>query len=120
MPGITVFFPGCWYNIVALLEPMGIRYYCNVASPPYLRGGTLTYIDYDLDIIVKDGRELDYEIVDKNEYEYHKHKYRYSELIQHKVQQGLNELISRIEGRTSPFEPELLQSYYDKWKEERL
>lgn len=120
VPGITMFFPGCWYNIVALLEETGIRYYCNVASPPYLREGVLTYIDYDLDVIIHAGANQEYVIVDEDEYELHKKKYRYSEMIQGKVQRGLEQLITNIEQKAAFFDPRLLQTYYDEWKQTDL
>lgn len=51
IPAVSFFIPDQWFNIVALIEAQGIRYYCNIASPPYVSGDTLTYIDYDLDVV---------------------------------------------------------------------
>ena len=55
--------PQEWYNIVALLEDGGIRYYCNVASPPYSSKQIITYIDYDLERIQKENTPFDDESI---------------------------------------------------------
>ena len=67
VPGVAFFIPETWYNIVALIDPDGIRYYCNIASPPYDGQGVITYIDYDLDVIVHSGGDV--RIVDRDEYD---------------------------------------------------
>jgi len=64
-PAVTYFIPNEWYNIVGLIEDAGIRYYCNIASPPHISDKTLTYIDYDLDVIVSAAKEI--AIVDEGE-----------------------------------------------------
>jgi protein associated with RNAse G/E len=113
-PGVSFFLPGEWYNIVALIEESGIRYYCNIASPPYVYQNVLTYIDYDLDVIVtSSGERL---LVDEDEYENHKALYRYTSLVDKKVKTGLNRLLARIERQEPPFRNELVLSYYDWWR----
>ena len=92
MPGVSFFIPGKWYNVVALLDGDGIRFYCNVASPPYLnkKNHAVTYIDYDLDVIrTAEGEIL---VVDQDEYDTHKKRYHYSDVVQAKVQNGLEGL----------------------------
>ncbi len=116
IPAVSFFIPEEWYNIVALMEDTGIRYYCNIASPPYRNGSSLTYIDYDLDVIVTpDGL---HQIVDEGEYHRHKSLYHYSEAVQGKVQEGLDKLIERIDRRASPFSDALAESYFARWKEQ--
>lgn len=115
-PGVSFFLPGEWYNIVALVENAGIRYYCNVASPPYVYGNVLTYIDYDLDMIMTpDGEKC---LVDQDEYERHKISFHYSPAVEQKVEEGLKRLTARMEGRQSPFEDKLVLEYYEWWKKE--
>lgn len=114
VPGVSFFIPGQWYNIVALIEATGIRYYCNVASPPYFSGNTLTYIDYDLDVIVQiDGSR---QIVDQDEYERHQAIYHYSGTVKKKVEDGLAALLERIDAGRQPFDDGAVLEYYSLWE----
>lgn len=114
MPGVSFFIPGQWYNIVALIDSAGIRYYCNIASPPYISGNTLTYIDYDLDVIVQ--RDGSRQIVDQDEYERHQAIYHYSATVKEKVARGLSGLLDRVENRKPPFDDRAVLDYYSLWK----
>ncbi|WP_068776934.1 DUF402 domain-containing protein [Paenibacillus sp. FJAT-26967] len=115
IPGVSFFIPGEWYNIVALLEEGGVRYYCNVASPVYQAGHVLTYIDYDLDVIRMPAGDV--HIVDQEEYEQHKLLYRYPSLVETKVKAGLDSLLKRIERSDAPFHDESVRRYYQLWKD---
>ena len=114
IPSVTFFIPGEWYNVVSLLEEQGVRYYCNIASPPYVNDGVITYIDYDLDVI----RTLDgsIQIVDQEEYEHHKISYHYSETVDFKVKQGLDALLARLKRSGPPFSGNEALRYYELWK----
>lgn len=113
VPAVSFFIPGEWFNVVALLEAGGVRYYCNVASPPYLQDGVLTYIDYDLDVIrTADGSRY---IVDQDEYEQHKLLYHYPRQVEDKVQEGLNALLARIEHGRAPFRDDTVNRYFEDW-----
>lgn len=90
--GRFFFIPKQWFNIVALIEDTGVRYYCNVASPMYVTGQVLTYIDYDLDVIRMPDRSV--HIVDQDEYERHKLNYHYSTLVESKVNDGLAAILN--------------------------
>ena len=115
VPAVSYFIPGQWFNVVALLEQGGVRYYCNIASPPYLQGGVLTYIDYDLDVIrTSDGNRY---IVDQDEYEQHKRLYHYPHTVQDKVYEGLGDLLGRIEHSKAPFSDKAANAYYQAWLE---
>lgn len=118
IPGISFFIPDQWFNIVALLEENGIRYYCNLASPAYITDGVLTYIDYDLDVIVLPNGEV--RVVDQDEYEQHKLEYHYPAIVQDKVKQGLDSLLGLIERKAPPFQDKLIFQYYSMWKESSL
>ena len=114
IPVVCFFIPGQWYNIVALLEGEGIRYYCNIASPVYSSLDVLTYIDYDLDVILSSTGEK--YIADQHEYERHKINYHYPPIIETKVQAGLDRLLRRMELKAHPFQDEHVWTYYDLWK----
>ncbi|MEF3306746.1 DUF402 domain-containing protein [Paenibacillus sp. GYB003] len=116
IPSVTFFIPGEWFNVVSLLEDHGIRYYCNIASPPYVSGGVITYIDYDLDVIrTPDGG---IQIVDQEEYEQHKQNYHYSDMVERKVKRGLDAVLDRLKRGQSPFRAEHALAYYELWKNE--
>jgi len=117
IPGVSFFIPNQWFNVVALLEETGVRYYCNVASPPYVNGNVITYIDYDLDVIRMPGGSV--HVVDQEEYERHKISYRYSEIVEKKVAQGLKDLQDRISEGKAPFCDEWVLDYYRHWVQSR-
>lgn len=113
VPAVSFFIPGQWFNVVALLEEGGVRYYCNVASPPYLQGDVLTYIDYDLDVIrTADGERF---VVDQDEYELHKTAYHYPKMVNDKVKEGLDALLLRIDQGLAPFQDKQVILYYEEW-----
>lgn len=114
VPGVTYFVPGQWYNIVALLEPTGVRYYCNIASPFYHYDDTVTYIDYDLDAIkLPDGT---IHVVDEEEYRTHRTLYQYSPIVEAKVKDGMDALMERMKRGLAPFQDEEALRYYELWK----
>lgn len=117
IPGVSFFIPGQWYNVVALLEEQGVRYYCNIASPPYVAGQVLTYIDYDLDVILLPNGDV--HIVDQEEYERHRVNYHYSETVEKKVKLGLDALLKRIADRKAPFDADWVVGCYERWKEQQ-
>jgi hypothetical protein len=118
VPGVSVFIPGQWYNVVALMEERGLRYYCNIASPPYKGKDVVTYIDYDLDVIVtgEDGG-LKAAVVDREEFAAHRIRYKYSRDVVGKVESGLDSLLRRVERGGPPFDAEAIQWIYECWRE---
>jgi protein associated with RNAse G/E len=117
IPGVSFFIPGQWHNVVALLEEQGVRYYCNIASPPYVAGSVLTYIDYDLDVILLPNGDV--HIVDQEEYERHRLNYHYSDVVVKKVKNGLDALLKRISERKAPFDDAWVLGCYEQWKEQQ-
>jgi protein associated with RNAse G/E len=48
-----VYPKNAWYNFVIVEKEGGLEYYCNVAAPPEIDAdGNVTYIDYDVDVIL--------------------------------------------------------------------
>lgn len=113
IPGVSFFLPNRWYNVVALIEEEGIRYYCNLASPYYVNNRVLTYIDYDLDVILTAAGDV--HILDQDEYERHRKQYHYSAVVETKVQAGLSELLELISRREAPFQDHCVRQYYNEW-----
>jgi protein associated with RNAse G/E len=114
IPGISFFIPGAWYNVIALIEKTGIRYYCNIASPFYMDGQALTYIDYDLDVVVLPNEQI--QVLDEDEYQRHKRIYHYSDIVEEKAHAGLEEVLAHIERRETPFFDDAVMRYYQEWK----
>lgn len=118
IPAVSYFIPDKWFNVVALIEQQGIRYYCNIASPPVVTPEVLSYVDYDLDVIKStDGRVL---TVDQHEYEQHKKMYNYPFETQQQVEAGLAELKNRIAHRASPFDAKVVHHYYQLWHHQQV
>ncbi|KIL37426.1 hypothetical protein SD71_01860 [Cohnella kolymensis] len=116
IPAVSFFMQDQWFNVVALLEDKGIRYYCNLASPPYRYADVLTYIDYDLDVVLlPNGTVLE---LDRDEFLRHKDTYRYSEAVQAQVEAGLATLQDTIARQSSPFGDDAIRSYYEQWKQQ--
>jgi protein associated with RNAse G/E len=114
VPAVSFFMPERWFNVVALMEDKGIRYYCNLASPPFRYGNVLTYIDYDLDVVVlPDGS---FHELDRNEFVRHKTKYRYGEAVEAQVETGLRMLHDTIARKSFPFGDAEVYHYYEQWK----
>src|SRR5699024_2031388 len=100
--GIFYFPINKWYNIVIVFENKDdYFYYCNIASPIREEAGVLSYIDYDIDIIVES--DYTYEIVDEAEYKTHQKKYGYSHMIDVNVRASIREIKKRIQKRQAPF-----------------
>lgn len=116
VPAVSFFMPNLWFNVVALIEDKGIRYYCNLASPPYRYGDILTYIDYDLDLVVlPDGSVHE---LDREEYQRHKAEYRYSGTVEAEIETGMRTLQATIASKEFPFGDAEVYSYYEQWKQQ--
>lgn len=114
VPAAAFFLPGEWFNVVALLENGGIRYYCNIASPFMLYDDVLTYIDYDLDVVLlPDGSRQE---LDRNEYERHSLEYRYDDNVARQIEIGLRRLYERMDQGAAPFREEPVRKYLEEWK----
>ena len=113
-PAIMFFYKKRWFNIIAQLKPFGLFYYCNIASPYTMDGNTVKYIDYDLDLrIFPDGG---YRVLDKNEYKYHKKIMHYPDEIDFIVKKELEALIEMKKNNEIPFNKEIIDKYYEKYK----
>jgi len=75
-----------------MLTTEGVNYYCNLASPYVFEAGSIKYIDYDLDIKVK--KNLNFKVVDINEFNRHRQKMEYPEIIEKKIMDHLEILKS--------------------------
>ncbi|MBC8031756.1 MAG: DUF402 domain-containing protein [Pyrinomonadaceae bacterium] len=92
-----------WYNIFRFAEPNGDlrNYYCNVNVPPTFDGQTLTYVDLDMDILVRE--DFSYSLLDLEEFEANTVRYSYPAEVQANAQDAVNELLCMIRTRAFPF-----------------
>lgn len=114
-PAIIFFYKKNWFNVIAQFKEYGLFYYCNIASPYILEDEkTLKYIDYDLDLrVFPDGT---HHILDKNEYEFHKKIMNYSEDLDYVIKHELETLIKIKEKNAGPFNIEIINYYYNVYK----
>ena len=92
-----------WYNVFRFLEADGATklFYCNVNMPPAITGGVLTYVDLDIDILVRpDGS---YQVLDLDEFAVNAERYGYSEQVKTQAGAAVDDLISMIKARQFPF-----------------
>lgn len=95
-----------WYNIFRFLDDHGCTrlYYCNINKPPAFDGRVLSYIDLDIDVVVKPP-DYSYEVQDLDEFEMNSMKYGYSDEEKANASSALTEVVSMIQSRQFPFQP---------------
>jgi protein associated with RNAse G/E len=100
---VEYYWQNRWYNVFEFLDDAGKPrlWYCNVNLPPVIAESSITYVDLDLDIIVR--TDFSYQILDSDEFEQHARIFGYPEDVQESARKALTELISRIENRQFPF-----------------
>lgn len=93
-----------FYNIFRFHEPEGNlrNFYCNINLPPTFANGVLDYIDLDIDVIV--WKNLEYKILDLDEFKDHSEKFSYPAEIIKIAERTLNQLLELIEKRSFPFD----------------
>jgi protein associated with RNAse G/E len=92
-----------WYNVFRFLEANGTTklFYCNVNMPPTISSSSLTYIDLDIDILVRP--DFSYQILDLEEFAANAARYGYPEQVKTRSHEAVDELIAMIKARQFPF-----------------
>ena len=92
-----------WYNVFRFSDPGGTlkSFYCNVNMPPSFDGRVLSYIDLDVDVLVKP--DFSYQVLDLEDFEENAHAYDYPLDVREDAHAALAELIQLIETRSFPF-----------------
>ena len=112
-PAVTIFSKNEWWNVICMMKPDGICYYCNIASPALVNRHMIKYIDYDLDAkMMQDGQ---IHLLDEKEYQRHKDLYNYSEDLDTVLRYQMQEIIKKMENHEFPFDDERTKSYYNKY-----
>ena len=92
-----------WYNVFRFLKDDGSTrlWYCNINTPPRFEGGTLSYIDLDIDVLVQP--DFSFQVLDEDEFETNAHVYGYSDEEKTQAQFAVKQLTTMIEQRHFPF-----------------
>lgn len=90
-----------WYNVFRF-NTRAARFYCNVCTPPTFDGRVLSYVDLDIDVLVKP--DFTYQVLDREDFADNTLRYGYPVEVQENAQAALAELIGLIESRSFPFD----------------
>ncbi len=112
-PAICYFHSDLWFNVIGMIREDGIYYYCNISSPFAFDDEALKYIDYDLDIKVFP--DMTFNLLDEDEYEFHKKLMNYPEEIDGILKENVAKLISWIRQRKGPFAPDFIDIWYERY-----
>ncbi len=98
------FWTDRWYNIALVYEADGSIHcwYCNITSPPEIRGHEVSYVDLDLDLLVRPDYSM--RMMDEDEFELHKNLYQYPPDLVERVHQAMADLQERLGAREYPFD----------------
>ncbi len=92
-----------WFTIsVDLLEGQLPQYYCNIAEPAQIAGATLSFVDLDLDLVRRPGKE--WEVLDEDEFEANALRFGYPEALVLRARAELEGLRERVRSRGFPLD----------------
>ncbi len=110
-PSVTYFYKHRWFNVIGIIKPTGVSFYCNLASPILYDEEALKYIDYDLDIKVLP--DYSYDLLDQNEYKRHRSQMDYPEALCKILDTEFKLLESMVLSKAAPFQPQIILTWYD-------
>ena len=92
-----------WYNVFRFCDQTRKlqNFYCNVGLPPSFDGHVLSYVDLDIDVLVKP--DFSYQVLDLEDFEENARRYDYPIDVRGNACAALAELIGLIEMRSYPF-----------------
>lgn len=104
---LEYFFEDEWFTAALIFDDEGNveQVYCNIAFPSEVKDDVVSFIDLDVDVLVKNGR---IEVVDIDEFEEHKVIYKYGQKIEKKVFETVEQLKKRINEGKFPFDRKIL------------
>lgn len=112
-PAITYFHKDYWFNVISMLRPDGIHYYCNISSPFVYDHEALKYIDYDLD--VKVFPDMTYKLLDEDEFAENKQAMRYPAAITPILYNQIEILLMWIKEHHGPFANGFVEAWYERY-----
>jgi protein associated with RNAse G/E len=109
-PSVTYFYKKHWFNVIGILKPTGITYYCNLCSPVLCDEEAIKYIDYDLDVkVLQDGKIV---LLDQNEFRKHRIQMGYPPDLVHLLEEESLYLQHRIQTKAEPFRSQDIEKWY--------
>ncbi|MBN1623380.1 MAG: DUF402 domain-containing protein [Clostridia bacterium] len=104
---LEYFFKDRWYTAALVFDDCGrvVHVYCNIALPGDITDNIVSFVDLDVDVIVKNGC---IEVIDIDEFEEHKILYGYGEEIEKKVFETVEVVKNAIISGEFPFDREIL------------
>jgi protein associated with RNAse G/E len=101
---IEYYWTDRWYNIFRFENASGElrNYYCNINIPAELDDDTLSFVDLDVDVLVRP--DFTCEILDEEEFETNSLLYNYPPEMRRKAQEALRALLELIANRRFPFD----------------
>ena len=112
-PAVYLLYYKEWFNVIAMMRKSGVFYYVNIATPVVFDEEALKNIDYDLDLKVSP--DYGYQILDQEEYKYHRRKMGYSDEIDEILHHTLDKLIEKVKRKEDPFCEETINQYYQRY-----
>lgn len=93
-----------WYNVFRFSDRGGTlkSFYCNVSLPPSFDGRVLSYVDLDIDVLVKP--DFSYQVLDLEDFDENARAYNYPSDVPENAHAALAEMIRLIETRSFPFD----------------
>lgn len=113
-PSVTFFFKKHWYNVIGILKPTGITFYCNISSPVIADDEAVKYIDYDLDVKVMENRYM--MLLDQNEYLKHARVMKYPKELCTILEEETAFLQTQIQEKAYPFNQKDIEQWYQKYQ----
>lgn len=113
-PSVTFFYKDRWYNVIGIIKPEGISYYCNLSSPILYDEEALKYIDYDLDVKVSIEGSL--VVLDQNEYRKHQAQMAYPKELCDILESEFNRLQKQVRAQEEPFRAADIAAWYQQFR----
>lgn len=114
-PAVTIFLKDEWFNVICMLRPGGIYYYCNIASPFIEKDNTIMYIDYDLDLSLSPSNHI--KVLDEIEFYQNAYEMEYPPKIDIITKSTLLKVMDKLKKREFPFDDQHVVECYQLLKE---
>lgn len=93
-----------WYNVYVNFTPQGVftHFYCNIGLPPQISGTTVSFVDLDLDVVMRADGSV--EVLDTDEFKQHTAEFGYPPDVQHRAREAVLDVLVHWRARRPPFD----------------